>query len=200
MGNGLSTLLGTIILIGIALAAGVSIFNIANQYTVVGFSRTEYSVLEASLTKDSNERCFLYVKLTNTGTNHMESAELAISADKNGIPESFRIDKTNKLQLTTDDNREFLIWTSNKTLSIRENIKSPNSKTIEIDSIVFTNMTGKVIGASSTDLQNKLQPLFNQCGAWKDCVAYTVDVLGTAADKSQAATSHSLTCKELGRI
>jgi hypothetical protein len=199
MGKGLSTLLGTIILIGIALAAGVSIFNIANQYAVVGFSKTEYSVLEASLIKDSNDRCFLYVKLTNTGTNHMERAELEISADKNGIPESFRIDKTSKLQLTTDDSREFLIWTSNKTLSIRENMKS-NSKTVEIDSIIFTNMTGKVTSASSTDLQNKLQPLFNQCGAWKDCVTYTADVLGMAADNSQSAASHSLMCRESDRI
>lgn len=200
MGKGLSTLLGTIILIGIAIAAGASIFNIANQYAVVGFSKTEYSILDASMVKNSSGQCFLYAKLINTGTNDMESAELEISADNTGIPANFRIDKANALQLTTNDNREFLVWTGNRTISIRENIKSSNSETIEIDSVVFTNMTAKVISASSTDLQNKLQPLFNQCGAWKDCVNYTIDVRGTATDKSQAATSHGLKCKESDRI
>jgi|GEM_PF-5041202 len=204
MGKGLSTLLGTIILIGITIAAGASIFNIANQYAVVGFSKTEYSVLDASLTKNSNNRCFLYVKLMNTGTNDIESVELEISADKNGIPQSLRIDKTSALQLTTKDNRDFLIWTSNRTLSIRENIKSFKDA-VEIDSVVFTNMTSddkvKVINANPTGvLENKLQPLFNDCDAWKDCVNYTIDVLGTATDKSQAATSHGLTCKESDRI
>jgi len=91
MGKGLSTLLGTIILIGIALAAGASIFNIANQYAVVGFSKTEYSVLEASLTKSANNQCFLFVKLVNTGTNPIVSTKLEIQTDKNGtlaIPHS----------------------------------------------------------------------------------------------------------------
>jgi len=200
MAKGLSTILGTILLIGIALAAGASVFNIANQYAIVGFGKTEYSVLDASLTKSANNQCFLYVKLTNTGTNTIQNVELEISSDTAGIPPNHRIDKDSGLQLTTNDNREFVIWTSNKTLSIRENIKSFTSKTVEIDSIIFTNMTGKVTTASSTDLTNKLQPLFNECGAWKNCVTYTMDVLGTATDSSQAATSHILTCEEAGRI
>jgi len=91
MAKGLSTILGTILLIGIAIAAGASIFNIANQFSIVGFSKTEYNVLEASLTKGSNNQCFLSVKLMNTGTEPIVSTKLEISTDKNGtlaIPDS----------------------------------------------------------------------------------------------------------------
>ena len=84
MAKGLSTLLGTILLIGIAIAAGASIFNIANQFSIVGFSKTEYSVMEASLTKSSDDQCFLSVKLMNTGTEPIVSTKLEISTDKNG--------------------------------------------------------------------------------------------------------------------
>jgi hypothetical protein len=71
-------------LIGIAIGAGASIFNITNQFSTVGFSKTEYNVLHASLTKTANNQCFLSVGLINTGTRTIVSTELEISTDQNG--------------------------------------------------------------------------------------------------------------------
>jgi len=206
--NGLSTLLGTIILMGIALAAGVSIFNMANQYAVVGFSKTEYSIMEATITKSTiSDSCFLSIRMMNAGTNKMADTQLEISTDRNGIPENLIIDKDLQLTLTfVDDDTKLVFWTSNNTLFIKSKSNSIEPKSdLVIDSIIFTNMTGKVKdakvkGATSTDLENKLQPLFNECSAWKDCLTYTVEVLGRATDGSEAATSGLLHCKESDRL
>jgi hypothetical protein len=91
MARGLNTLLGTILLIGIAIGAGASIFNITNQFSIVGFSKTEYKILDASITKSSDNQCMLSVELMNTGTETIVSTELDIRTDQNGtlaIPDS----------------------------------------------------------------------------------------------------------------
>lgn len=200
MSKGVSTILGTIILIGIAIAAGASIFTITNQYAIVGFSKTEYTVVEALFTKTTDPQCFLYVKLMNTGTEQISQTELEISID-DVIPESLRIDKDSPLEITTDDSMRFLFWTSNNTLFVRKSGMSIEpTDNMTIDSIIFTNMTGKVQTVSSDDFENKLQPLFNQCDAWQDCLTYTMDVLGTTTDNSQTVISHTLLCREVDRI
>ncbi|MEM2760580.1 MAG: archaellin/type IV pilin N-terminal domain-containing protein [Nitrososphaerales archaeon] len=119
MAKGLSTILGTILLIGIAVAAGTSIFNIANQFSIVGFSKTEYGVIDASLTKSGNKECFLHVKLINTGTEPIVSTKLEIHTDKNGT-------------LTIRD--------SELPANIMKSIDPGD--TITFDSTVFTNSTG----------------------------------------------------------
>jgi hypothetical protein len=121
MAKGLSTILGTILLIGIAIAAGASIFSITNQFSIVGFSKTEYSVIDASLTKSGNKECFLYVKLINTGTEPIVSTKLEIHTDKNGT-------------LTIRD--------SELPTNILKSIDPGD--TITFDSTVFTNSTGSL--------------------------------------------------------
>jgi len=122
MAKGLSTILGTILLIGIAIAAGASVFNIANQFSTVGFSETEYSVLDASLTKSGNNQCFLYVKLINTGTESIDSTKLQVHTDKNGT---------------------LVIRDSELPANILKSIDPGD--TITFDSTAFTNSTGVLL-------------------------------------------------------
>ncbi|MGH9877567.1 MAG: hypothetical protein ACRD5H_08005 [Nitrososphaerales archaeon] len=122
MAKGLNTILGTILLIGIAIGAGASIFNITNQFSIVGFSKTEYNVLDASLTKSTDNQCFLSVKLMNTGTETIARTEIEVSTDKNGT-------------LTIPD--------SELPANISKSIDPGD--TITFDSTVFTNSTGVLL-------------------------------------------------------
>jgi len=122
MAKGLSTILGTILLIGIAIAAGASIFNIANQFSIVGFSKTEYSVLDALLTKSENNECFLNVMLMNTGTERIVSTKLEIHTDKNGTLAITDSELPDSISKSTDP-----------------------GDTLTFDSTIFTNSTGVLL-------------------------------------------------------
>lgn len=183
MARGLNTILGTILLIGIALGAGASIFSMTNQFSIVGFSKTEYSVVEAALTKEGapdNSQCFLFVKLMNTGTEQIASTTLEVSTDNRTIV------------LIPD---EFLL------LNEEEKSVDPGD-TIVFDSVIFTNMTGQLIDLDPSeyeDVQKLRQAFLDNCSSWNKCQTYTIDVLGIATD-STAAISHILPCKESDRI
>jgi hypothetical protein len=122
MAKGLNTILGTILLIGIALGAGASIFSMTNQFSIVGFGKTEYSVLDASITKSSDNQCILSVALMNTGTETIDSTELEIRMDQNGT-------------LAIPDNE----LPANITRIINP------GDTLTFDSTVFTNSTGVLL-------------------------------------------------------
>lgn len=203
MGKGISTLLGTIILIGIAIGAGTSIFNIVNQYAIVGFTKNEYAVMDASLTKDSNGKCFLYIKLLNSGTESLSDTNVEVSTDRpvgqttDGFP----------VQVSTDD-RTFdieVIITESATgvridkFSIAEKATVDPGQMIEFDSLVFTNMTGQLTSVNPPENLTKLQDFFNNCKAWNSCLDYTMDIHGKN-NESESSTSSSLKCEEIGRI
>jgi hypothetical protein len=202
-GRGVSTLLGAIILIGIAVVAGASVFNVANQYAIVGFSKTEYSVIEASITSfGTDNQCLLHAKLMNTGTKNIASMEVEVNTDR--IPENLQIDKdsTFTFRVSTPD-RTFFIWTTNNTFSISLDKPVDPSEIMEIDSLVFTNMTGEIISTNSKDfLTNRLQPLFNECAPWKECTTYTMDVHARteSSDETGATVTHLLQCREEERF
>jgi hypothetical protein len=129
------------------------------------------------------------------GTNKIVDTQLEISTDSSGIHEDLIIDD---LTLTYNDTK-LVFWTGNNTLFIRSKASVEPKNDLVINSIIFTNMTGKVTVASD-DLANKLQPLFNECSAWNDCLTYTVKLLGRATDGSRTATSALLHCKESDRL
>jgi len=182
MAKGVNTLLGTILLIGIAIAAGASVFNLANQFSIVGFSKTEYSVLETSLTKDGvpkNSQCFLFVKLMNTGTEQIVSTTLEVSTDNSTIiliPDEF---------LLLDD-------------------KSVDpGDTIVFNSVIFTNMTSQLISSDPptiAEVQKLRQAFLDNCASWNKCQTYTMDAIGIARDLSETAIAHILPCKESDKI
>ncbi len=176
MAKGLNTILGTILLIGIAIGAGASIFNITNQFSIVGFSKTEYKVLDASITKSSDNQCFLSVELMNTGTETINITELEINTDQNGT-----------LTITDNELPRADDLPPNTLMSI-----DPGD-IIRFNSTVFTNSTGVLL-------------FLDNCVAWNNCQTYTMDALGLVLDVSRAeiisrtAISHTLPCEESDRI
>lgn len=177
MGKGVSTLMGAIILIGIAVAAGASVFNIANQYAAVGFSKTEYSVLDASLSKSGSD-CVLQVELINTGTTQIVKTVLRMSTDK-----------TDALPTTPPPT---ILIPENPPLPIIEDGNLPNqfSPIIKITDALRSVDPGKKI---------PFVIFFSPC-AWNLCQEYTFDVLSEATGSSTSSTSHILACKESSRV
>lgn len=169
MAKGVSTLLGTILLIGIALAAGGAIFNIANQYAIVGFTKTEYSILGASLTK-SNGGCLLRIELANMGTEQIVNTMLEISTDSiDALPPS--------LVLKPKD--------PEPVISKEEILPGQYSPIVKIDHM------GKNVDPGDSVLYENF---FSPC-AWNSCQPYTMDVLGEARDSS-SSVSHIVQCRE----
>ncbi len=176
--KGISVLLSTIILMGIAVTAGSSIYAISNQYAIIGFSKIELRLLDSYLQK-VGDSCILYLKVMNTGTESFDNIKVSIALDD---------DRVLNTTITFDD-RELSIVAENRYLTIEEDTTIEPSDVIIYDSIIFTNMTGVVEGS----LDPALLDIFDDC-AWHDCRDYIVSITAKARS-SETELLEKITCE-----